>query len=83
MKDQLLSSSGQQRTYRYGTEEKDRERENDTTQPPSELLLLYCFSTLCLVGHIPSICTYLTAMTEGNHVRGITEDETLRVQWGW
>lgn len=61
----------------------DRERENDTTQPPSELLLVYCFSWLCLVRHIPSICTDVTALTEGNHVRLIAKDKLLHVQWRW
>lgn len=51
--------------------------------PPSELLLVYCFNWLCLVRHIPSICTDLTALTEGNHVSMMTEDKLLRVHWRW
>lgn len=54
----------------------EREGENDTTQPPSELLHGHCFSWLCLVGHIPSICT---GQTLGSHFRLTTEDTLLPV----
>lgn len=39
------------------------------------------FSWLCLVWHIPSICTDLTALTEGNHVRVMRWQATCSVGW--
>lgn len=46
------------------------------------LLLVCCFNWLCLVQHIPSICTDLIALAKGNHVTLMTEDKLLLVLIG-
>lgn len=79
MEDQLLSGCSRtpatRRLTDLGQRRWTKEREKMTPPNPPSELLVYCFRWLCLVGHIPSICTDLTALTEGNHVRLMTEDQ--------